>query len=408
MEYIDIKYILKRMIKVLWIAALAGFVLAGAYSAKKLLLDNRGAADVQEHTEERYSFENYQGDYLTYPETERVIILPYRFKEDIVSQLTNTNVILADYSRRVGELMADRIKSGSFSNGFYQHLLNQFPELRKDQKVFNILKLEDEMLTVGTDRNSVLWITIKAPLFLLEESDCEYTDEQLCAYRDALYDMIAKEMEETEMFSDLSVTLHRVQPTVEESVSEQNLIMNNLEDEEILTKSNLHGLSRKRLVLFFALGFAAVEGIVFLFAVFNNKVKSVQDFTRNTDVEVLDCITCDENNPDWSLVAVKTAASLDNKDELTILCEGEKPDWDAGLSKALTITGKDIAVNVMPTFELKPENLMQLTGRKLLLTVEENKSDYGTLRKLSDNLRQVHAVVIGAVVIERKKRDPNK
>ena len=408
MEYIDIKYILKRMIKVLWIAALAGFVLAGAYSAKKLLLDNREAADVQEHTEERYSFDNYQGDYLTYPETERVIILPYRFKEDIVSQLTNTNVILADYSRRVGELMRDRIKSGSFSNGFYQRLLDQFPELRKDQKVFNVVKLEDEMLTVGTDRNSVLWITIKAPLFLLEESDCEYTDEQLCAYRDALYDMIEKEMEETEMFSDLSVTLHRVQPIVEESVSEQNLIMYNLEDDEILTKSNLHGLSRKRLVLFFALGFAAVEGIVFLFAVFNNKVKSVQDFTRNTDVEVLDCFTCDENNPDWSLVAVKTAASLDNKDELTILCEGEKPDWDAGLSKALTITGKDIAVNVMPTFELKPENLMQLTGRKLLLTVEENKSDYGTLRKLSDNLRQVHAVVIGAVVIERKKRDPNK
>lgn len=74
MEYIDIKYTLKRMIKVLWIAALAGFVLAGVYSAKKLLLDNRAAADVQEHTEERYSFDNYQGDYLTYPETEREII----------------------------------------------------------------------------------------------------------------------------------------------------------------------------------------------------------------------------------------------------------------------------------------------------------------------------------------------
>ena len=410
MEYIDIKYILKRMTKVLWIAVLAGIVCAGAYSVKILFLESQGTVELEKQTEERYSFYNYQGDYLTYPETAREIILPYRFNGDIVRQLTNTNVTLRDYSKRIGELMTDRIKSGSFSNRFYQQLLDQFPELRQDQKAFNVVKLENEMLIAGIDRNSVLWITIRAPLFLREESDYEYTDEQLCTYRDAFYNMIAKEMEDTDMFSDLSVTLYRVQPIVEESVSEQNLIMYKLkdEDDEELTNLRWNGLSPKWLLLFFALGFAAVEGIVFLLAVFNNKVKSVQDFSRNTDVDVLDCFNRDADNPDWSMVAVKTAASLDNTNELMLLCEEERPDWTDGLSKALAAEGKSIQIQVVPTLKLSPAYLRQLIDRKLLLAVVANKTDYKTLRKLSENLRQVHATVIGAVIIDSAPNQKGK
>ena len=73
MEYIDIKYILKCMTKVLWIAVLAGVVCAGAYSVKILFLESQGTVELEEQTEERYSFYNYQGDYLTYPETAREI-----------------------------------------------------------------------------------------------------------------------------------------------------------------------------------------------------------------------------------------------------------------------------------------------------------------------------------------------
>ena len=410
MEYIDIKYILKCMTKVLWIAVLAGVVCAGAYSVKILFLESQGTVELEEQTEERYSFYNYQGDYLTYPETALEIILPYRFNGDIVRQLTNTNVTLRDYSKRIGELMTDRIKSGSFSNRFYQQLLDQFPELRQDQKAFNVVKLENEMLIAGIDRNSVLWITIRAPLFLREESDYEYTDEQLCTYRDAFYNMIAKEMEDTDMFSDLSVTLYRVQPIVEESVSEQNLIMYKLkdEDDEELTNLRWNGLSPKWLLLFFALGFAEVEGIVFLLAVFNNKVKSVQDFSRNTDVDVLDCFNRDADNPDWSMVAVKTAASLDNTNELMLLCEEERPDWTDGLSKALAAEGKSIQIQVVPTLKLSPAYLRQLIDRKLLLAVVANKTDYKTLRKLSENLRQVHATVIGAVIIDSAPNQKGK
>ena len=402
MQYIDIKYILKRMVQALWIAVLAGFAFTGAYAIKNIYENrNDNILDVDEITRRRYTFDYYEGDYLLFPEASREIVLPYRFDEDIVSQLTYSNVKLKDYSGYVGDLMVCRIKSGSFTNKFYQRLLDQFPELRKDQKVFNILKFEDEMLSVFIDNSSVLWISIKAPLFLLTESNYEYTPGQYCAYRDALYEMIAEEMEDTEMFSDLSVTLNRVEPAVEESVSEQNLVMKYLKNDTDW-RTNSHDLSRKRLVLLFAAGAALAEGIVFLFAVLNKKVKNSEDFKRNTDLEVLDSFS-GKTDPDWSIAAVKAAASLENEDKLTVLCEEEKIGWEEALNKALEATEKRIQVRVLHTFKPSPEDLRQMTNAKLLLVVEENVTDYKTLRMLSESLRQIHAVAIGAIVLENHK-----
>lgn len=403
MEYIDLNYIVKRMAKMLWLAVIVGLVAAGAYGAKTMLSGTnvRELTEKEEH-DERYYFDNYQGDYLLYPETSRLIIFQYRFDNDILAQLTQSTIKPVDYSRWVGELMAERLKSGSFSNGFYQRLLDRFPELRADQKAFNILQVEDNMLSYSVDRSSVLWIVVKAPLFLLEDSSNEYTDQQLCAYRDALYDMLAEEMEQTELFSDLSITLHRVSPVTENSVSEQNLVEYYLHEGKS-KHTQQTGNTVKKLVLCMFLGMAMVEGVVFLLAVFNGKVKNKEDFSRNTDVEVLDTFRTDEQ-PDWTLTAVKAAAALESGEGLTVLGEAGEDGWQSGLTAALEQVGCNGKVTLLSTFTPTPEQLHQLADTKLLLTVSQHETSYKTLKALAENLRQVHATVIGAVLVENQAK----
>ena len=67
-----------------------------------------------------------------------------------------------------------------------------------------------------------------------------------------------------------------------------------------------------------------------------------------------------------------------------------------------------IQIQVVPTLKLSPAYLRQLIDRKLLLAVVANKTDYKTLRKLSENLRQVHATVIGAVIIDSAPKQKGK
>ena len=416
MTCIDVTYILKRMLRMLWLAVIVGVLLAGAYFAKNMIsskaVTQEAGSMKAEDKDERYTFEAYQGDYLSYPETDRYLLIPYRFTNDIVSQITDSTIHLNDYSGDIGVLMVERLQTGSFSQGAYRRLLDQFPELKQDQKVFNIFVLENEMLEPHVDKQAALWIAIKAPLSLRELSSYEYTDEQLCAYRDALYGYVGETLENSEIFSDLSVTLHRAESIVEDSASEQFLIVNKLkdatEDEENNenNENNENGdvevsdskNSIKNLLLYFILGAVAVEGVVFLLAVMNDTVKGKKDFERNTDVEVLDEIETGTDKPDFSKIAVKVGAALQDGETLILLSETPCEDWCSGLQSALETLGRDVKVIALSTNSLSWDELLQLTNAKALIAVQTNKTNYKMLRNLSAELRQVHTDVIGAVL----------
>lgn len=155
----------------------------------------------------------------------------------------------------------------------------------------------------------------------------------------------------------------------------------------------------KKILLFFALGFLLVEGIVFLIAIFNDTVKSPRDLTQNTDLEVLDDSRAGREH-DWTALLVKIKANATNEDQLVVLRDAAVSgrEWINQTKQMMAENGGGESLLEITGLELSAEQLEMLTNRKVLLAVKQEKTNYKTLRKLSDDLNQIHADVIGAVV----------
>ena len=158
-------------------------------------------------------------------------------------------------------------------------------------------------------------------------------------------------------------------------------------------------VSLKKLLLFFALGFLVAEGVVFLIAIFNDTVKSSRDLTENTDLAVLDCSRSGQEH-DWTALTVKIRANITNEDQLVVLRDADVSgrEWIDQIKEILAENGSNESLPEITGLELSAEKLETLTNKKVLLAVKQEKTTYKTLRKLSDDLNQIHADVIGAIV----------
>lgn len=392
METVSVKYIAKQMLKYLWIAVLAGAVLAAAYVF--LATKTETAAE----TDRVKRLTNYDGDYLSHPETKRYAIYRLVWEKDVVSQLTDAKWKIVDYSKELLSYIYQRLTSRAFSHMWYQELCKQFPEIKADQKRFSVSVIEKEMLGTGIEHCANLWIMIKAPLSLKEDEKPGYTDEQLCAYRDALYALVTETVESGALTDDLSVDLQRVEPLVEDSVSEQGYVTGTLEDDA----EDQRSISKKKILLVFILGMVLVEGGIFLAALFDDRVKSGRELEANTNLTLLQVVG---KNDTWTETALRLQLGNTWGKQYVLLGVGldeeELHKSAMGLNAALdSVNGQEY----LPAVSISvSENdfswVLKLKGHPVIIAVRQLKSTYKALLFAAKYMQLLSDEICGAVLL---------
>ena len=389
MNRIDMQYVIHRMIKALWIAVLAGIIAAGGIWAKTKLDSGSNAGKTKSRIPE--STAGFS-DYLADQDSQRFIFLTFRLKENenntqaiAVNSSSDSNK-LADY----GNTIIQRLLSNQSIYALCKTLGEELPDVNKIQGN-NLSGMLRETILPSLDHQSAVQIIIS----LRDIKNTEMTEEALCQYRDKVYETVSAYVDSGELFDDLPVRVVRAEKEVEDNATMEDRKIYRLEDSTTTSGQ----VSLKKMLLFFGLGFLAAEGIVFLIAIFNNTVKSSRDLTENTDLDVLDYSTAGQEH-DWTALTVKIRANITNENQLVVLRDAavSRRDWIDKTKEMMAENGGREPLLEMTGLELTAEKLEALTNKKVLLAVKQEKTNYKTLRKLSDNLNQIHADVIGAII----------
>ena len=390
MEYISLRYVVRKMTKCIWLAVVVALIFAAGYVISvKMNSKTNEPADVVLET-----------SYLEDPVTRRYLIYRMYWEENPLSFLPNSNMSLTGNSENVVNYIRGRLVSGASSYQWHQALCRQYPEIHENMREFGISIIEKEMLIVGVDHNSILWIDINSPLSLKDKNSI-FTDEKLCAYRDRLRSLVAETIESGALTQDLPVRLERVREA-EDAASEHNYLQKTAED-EMKGSAGKNAFSKKKAVLFALLGGLFVEGVVFLLAIMNNTVKDAENLKQNSDLDVLGVISKKANPEEWKTIAAKLLVIAGSEDTVYVIADsGSNAETKAAqLQQACIKLGKE-SPRLIGTVNWndKANAMLMIANAKALIFVKQYKTDYKTLREMAECFRQIHAQVIGAVVEE--------
>ena len=420
MESVSVKFIAKQLLKYLWLAVLVGILFAAGF-----FLKNKADSDsvpvetepaetiVETETKEAKTFADYRGDYLSHPETRRYAVYHLIWESDPVLQLADTTWKLGDFSWEVIDYIKQRLTSGAFSHEWYQTMCKQFPEIIKNQKDFNVLIIEQEMLSVSVDHRANLWIEVRAPLSLNSTEEV-YTEKQLCAYRDCLYRLVAATVDSGVLTDDLAVSLERVNPVVEDSLSEQVYVVYSLSESKPAGATGELQVNRteiepnkhptaKKLILAFSLGVLLVEGLVLIVALQDKRVHSCEEILQGSKATVLGVVQ--KGDPDCREAALKLAIKANNPSKYVLVPAGEPcTDYEkialqltSDLNKVLHACGEGSeetqankpVVELLPSYELWAPELMKYQGAQAILLVELGETKHSDIRAKEQYLDQI-------------------
>lgn len=421
MESVSVKFIAKQLWKYLWLAVLVGIIFAaGFFFISKADADSVSAetepeeAIIEAESEEPKTYSDYNGDYLSQPETKRFAVYHLKWESDPVLSLTDTTWKLGDFSWEVIDYIKQRLTSGAFSHEWYQAMCRQFPEIKKNQKAFNVLIVEQEMLSVGVDHRANLWIDVRAPLSLNSTEEV-YTEKQLCAYRDCLYRLVAATVDSGVLTDDLAVSLERVNPVVEDSLSKQVYVVNNLNEKELAevpiapqadtaeTNVDKKPLAIKKIILAFSLGVLLVEILVLIIALQDDKVHTCEEILQGSKATVLGVVQ--KREPDCREAALKLAIKANKSSKYVLVPTGETcKDYEKialQLSSDLNRVFHECSeeseetqrnrpkVELLPSDDLWAPELMKFQGAQAILLVELGETKHSDIRAKEQYLDQI-------------------
>ena len=384
---IDMRFAVKKMIRYAWLAVIAGLLVTGL-----LTVQNRRSAAAAFDS----SFEKYDGKYLEDPATDRFALYRIIWEEDPLENLSAGTQKLAAFTENAGTFLAQRLKSGIYSNHFYAEIISAFPELNADRDAFNITVVEKEMIHISVDKQSVLWVRISVPTSL---DKTVYKKKQLCQYRDKLYELIAAEIDSGEICRDLGVELVRVDPETELNVSEQRLIMKKYSAAEV------KNLSKKQLIFGFLAGAVLGEALIFVSVLLDKRVKGVRDLMRNTDLAIVEPAD-DSTMPEAAevLLAKLRARQVDDN-HLAFITIGEPGEQGTAF---VDLVRKEIRtdrpVPVINAGAISPEDIVSLSGKNAVILVNHLNTKYPELRALAELLGQFNTAAEGAVLLSRDRK----
>lgn len=393
MNRLDFRYVIRRMIRFIWIAFLVGALLAGVIAVRDQSKKDDRATEPVTANQPSLLYADYQGDWRAHGLSSRFIFLDYTFREDAVTSLGDAirNRGLAEYSWEMGNLIVQRIYNISTLQRLYAKMSEHFPEIRENPRGNNY-GIVYEMMTVEVERQSCIRIRI-CPSPYAEF----WSTEAQCDYRDYLYDLVSALVDEGTLTEDLPIRITRSDAGTESVMEEQDYVLNVLQDSPIVSENK--SIPWKKLLVFFALGFALTEAIVLLIAVLNNTIKSAKDLTNNTDLEVLDEIQPGEDQ-NWRVLAEKLIVNIPPDSRLVIIRDQtvSGSEWSEKIGNAAVEIGGKLSVSEMTGLKLSAEDLHELSQAKVLLAVKKEKTKYPELRTLSETLRQMKAEVVGAII----------
>lgn len=384
---IDMRFAIKKMIRYVWLAIIAGILVTGLLTVQ----NKRSAAAAAV-----VSFEKYNGQYLEEPSTDRFALYRIIWKEDPLAELSTGTQNVATFTENTGTFLSQRLTSGIYSNKFYWEMISGFPELEASKDVFNIDVVENEMINISVDKQSVLWIRISSPTSL---DKTVFKKNQLCSYRDRLYELISAEIDSGEINKDLGVELVRVDPKTELNVSEQRYIMKKYGTAEVKE------LSKKQLIFAFLAGAVLAEAIIFASVLLDRRVKGAEDLMRNTDLAIVEPVDDSSMAESAEVLLAKLKARQVDDNHLAFISIGEPGNRETAfvaMIRKYINTAQNVPI--INSKSISPEEIVSLSGKNAVILVNHLRTKYPELRELAEMLKQFNTVTEGAVLLSGDKK----
>ena len=411
---ISTKYLLRTMLRWAWLALLAGAILAGGFYALKGgrtpapelsgtdAVEPDAPAPELDVSLDRFSL--YQPDLSGWRDAE--------------TQAVGVN----EYAASVAAFAAARFQTDASYWRCYDAVLRHYPDL--DDRVFTSDVMRGMITVWQYNYDVVLKVTPPAiPADQLsgyaaamglnpENADpSALTAQVCCTLRDAVWQAMQQWMDDPAALADAGIVLRRAPSAFEEMMAEQSTLKPD-EASFAVKQGVLNGgaegagdgaphIGKKTLALLFLIGFALVEAVVALIALFDPRVKDETDLAANTDLPILQTV------PDASAALTETALCLSGSAPV-LLGVGVEPDALSALAEKLDAALKQIG---RPAEEKThavaaasdAEWLAALEGKPVVLAVQTLGTTYDALRAASRHLAHVRADVRGAVLLEKRK-----
>ena len=389
-RYIEKDFVFKKMVRWLAASVAMGLILSAAY----WWYFNMKYSDLsQQYVEpdERLLISNYDGNYMSYPETTRCAVWEIKVKEDIMDDLSrDPSFNYKNYLHQYGDALVARLNSLWGRQTVYEGIKDD-PEIG----IYDISPYDINNIYGGAFLHSenTLGINVTAPLSY--QVTYGLSNKELVYIRDKVFDVYTALLDDDTYYADLPIELVRQSSQIGDSLSERKLIREVLQ-EPAPAVNNSFQFPKKRLLICFALGFVFVESIVFLFAARNDHVKSVQELTHRTDLVLLDVVSKAEMDSFYQEhhgqcnSEYKGSAYLYNS-----FCSEELT------AKVLTFIREKYALKNVEVIEKGASILPQEVpdgGCRLIIPVTLMKTTYNDLEKIAEEINpcgmEVQAVVI--------------
>lgn len=367
---VDINYIVQKMIKKIWIAVIVGLVGAVLFT----VFSNQAAS------KSNAIAETYNGDYLQRAETNRYAVYAIYQEE---TQVPVGVVPSTDLSTLTG-VVNDRLRSSLFSDNLYNQLQDRISDF--NDSGITIKTIKDEMIEISIENNYVLTVKILSP------SGTTFADDnsKKCKYRDQLFELATKEIEDGNLFSDLPIHLERSDKKIELTLSEEEFKQNYLETRK--------SVSIKHIIFIFLLGVALAEAAVIIAAILNNTVKSANDLSKNTDLLVLGEINQGTIDRDFQrLTTVLKSRNLSGKDIALVTAGNISMDLTTHTDRLKKDLNSE-TISIVNSKEALDNPIDCLSEKKVLLIVEPLVSNYSELDSIAKLFARTNTAVEGAVV----------
>lgn len=367
---VDINYIVQKMIKKIWIAVIVGLVGAVLFT----IFSNQAAS------KSNAIAETYNGDYLQRAETNRYAVYAIYQEE---TQVPVGVVPSTDLSTLTG-VVNDRLRSSLFSDNLYNQLQDRISDF--NDSGITIKTIKDEMIEISIENNYVLTVKILSP------SGTTFADDnsKKCKYRDQLFELATKEIEDGNLFSDLPIHLERSDKKIELTLSEEEFKQNYLETRK--------SVSIKHIIFIFLLGVALAEAAVIIAAILNNTVKSANDLSKNTDLLVLGEINQGTIDRDFQrLTTVLKSRNLSGKDIALVTAGNISMDLTTHTDRLKKDLNSE-TISIVNSKEALDNPIDCLSEKKVLLIVEPLVSNYSELDSIAKLFARTNTAVEGAVV----------
>lgn len=387
--YIEKAFIIRKMKRWLAAAIAVALMLSAAYC---LYFNMKYTNAFQNVTyDERLLISNYNGDYLSYPETIRCAVWNIKVKENIMTDLSrNLAFNYKTYLHQYGAILVERLNSLWSRQVIYEGIRND-PVIAESG--LSPYELNDVFGGAFLYSEQTLGINVTAPITY--QAMLGLSNEEMVSIRDKVFALYTALLDDTTCYDDLPIKLVRENKRLEENLSELKLVRETLQA-EVSTGGTIQ-FPKKRMFFCFVLGMASVEVIAFLLAAHDDRVKSVKELKYYTDLVKIDVTSTEQ----------MIAYHQESDRPINSGCRENVYLYKGAMSTKMTeimltyIREKYMPKNVTVLEQGKSEVLQEASdeGGKLIIPIILMRTTYGELAKIAEEFSPC-SVDVQAVVLQ--------